>query len=188
MANNAPYYPIHKIETGKYTAGGELVTDDINQTDYIGLYHILPNGEYWSNASPRGDSVRLILKRLSVSPDVKRYNLIRNKLPANYVSPVSYHPILNASDYEIGYVMRYFVQKRNNPYVTIQEIDSGQYTTLNQSNRPGISTLLWNYIEIKWTLTGVYALQLNNQEIQRAESSGFVNLKNYLKDPLEFWK
>jgi hypothetical protein len=84
--------------------------------------------------------------------------------------------------------MRYFVQKRNNPYFTIQEIDGPQYNTLNDSNRPGLASLLWNNTELKWTLKGAYAMQLNNQEIQRAESSGFVNLRNYLKDPLEFWK
>ncbi len=185
---NAAFYPIHKIKTGKYTNGTEFIIDDVNQTDYIGLYHILPNGEYWSRSSPQADSIKLLPKKMVVDKSVKMYNSIRDKLPANYVSPISYYPIVTTNDYELGYVMRYFVQKRNNPYFTIQEIDGPQYNTLNDSNRPGLASLLWNNTELKWTLKGAYAMQLNNQEIQRAESSGFVNLRNYLKDPLEFWK
>jgi hypothetical protein len=188
MAAFEPYYPLHKIETGKYTNGTEFVTDDINQTDYIGLYHILPNGDYWSNSSPQPDSQKLIPKRMMVSPDVKIFNSIRNRQPANYLSPVPYFPILNVSDYQAGYIMRYFVQKRNNPQVTITEIDASQFNTLNDKNRSGISILLWNYVELKWTIKGTHALHLNMQEIQRAISNGFINLQNYLKDPLEFWK
>jgi len=188
MIHIAPFYPIHKIQTGKYTAGNELVTDDILQTDYIGLYHILPNGDYWSNSSPQPNSVKLKLKKMVVSPDVRRYNTIRGKQPANYLSPISYYPVITQTDYELGYVMRYFVQKRNNPFLTIQEIDGPQYNTLNNRNRPGISSLIWNNVEIKWTIKGVYATQLNQQQIQKAELNGFLNLSNYLRNPLEFWK
>lgn len=188
MAKPAPYYPLHKIETGKYTSGNELIIDDIKQTDYIGLYHILPNGDYWSNSSPQPDSVKLLPKRLAVSQDVRQYNILKNRTASNYVSPIPYYPIVETSDYELGYIMRYFVQKRNNPYVTIQEIDPTQFNTLNNKNRPGISILLWNYVEVKWTIRGAYASQLNLQEIRKSEIAGFVNLQNYLKDPLEFWK
>lgn len=188
MALNAPYYPLHKIDTGKYTSGNEFIIDDIKQTDYIGLYHILPNGEYWSNASPKSDSVKLLPKKMMVTTDVRRYNILKNTTSSNYVSPIPYYPILSNVDYELGYVMRYFVQKRNNPYATIQEIDPTQFNTLNSKNNPGISELLWNNVEIKWALKGVYASQLNLQEIRRAEINGFINLSNYLKNPLEFWK
>ena len=188
MSKSEPYYPIHKIQTGKYTNGAELVTDDVNQMDYIGLYHILPNGEYWSHSSPNANSQKLISKRMDVSPDVKRFNSIRGKEPANYTSPIPYYPILTSSDYELGYVMRYFVQKRNNPLVTITEIDPSQYNTLNSNNQPGISSLLWNNTEIQWSIRGSYAIQMNMQEVQRAIDNGFINLQNYLTNPLEFWK
>lgn len=188
MSTFEPYYPLHKIQTGKYTNGTEFVTDDINQTDYIGLYHILPNGEYWSHSSPNADSVKLIIKRMMVSPDVKIFNTIRNSPPANYTSPIPYYPIPTSSDYELGYIMRYFLQKRNNPFATITEVDPTQYNTLNSKNRPGISSLLWNNVEIKWTIKGSYAIQLNMQEIRKSEANGFINLSNYLNNPLEFWK
>jgi len=188
MAKNEPFYPSHKIESGKYTNGNEFVLDDTKQHDYIGLYHILPNGDYWTESSPHEDSKKLIPKRMMVSNDVKQYNTLKNRTAGNHISPIPYYPILDPIDYELGYVMRYFVQKRNNPYVTITEIDPTQYNTLNSTNNPGISSVLWNSVEIKWTLKGVYAMQLNLQEIRRGENNGFINLSNYLKDPLEFWK
>jgi hypothetical protein len=188
MAKSAPFYPVHKIETGKYTNGTEFVTDDVNQFDYIGLYHILPNGDYWSESKPTADSIKLIEKKFAVSPDVKNYNLIQNRKPENYISPIPFYPILNFNDYENGYIMRYFVQKRNNPYATITEIDSTQYITLNTKNRPGISMLLWNHTSIRWSIKGGYSMQLNMQEISKAENAGFKNLSNYLKNTLEFWK
>jgi hypothetical protein len=188
MATLEPFYPSHKIESGKYTPGGELIFDDIIQMDYIGLYHILPNGEYWSGSSPKSNSVKLKLKRMIVAPDVNQYNKIKGRAPASYSSPITYYPIVTQSDYEAGYVMRYFVQKRNNPYTTIQEIDGSQFNTLNNRNRPGLSSLLWNGVEIEWALKGIHAAQLNLQRIQRAENDGFLNLSNYLRNPLEFWK
>jgi hypothetical protein len=183
-----PFYPIHKIETGKYTNGNELITDDSIQADYIGLYHILPNGDYWTHSSPHNNSKKLIPKKFKVDGSVRQYNLIQDIAPANYVSPVSFYPLVTANDYQNGYIMRYFVQKRNNPLVTIQEIDGNQFNTLNASNQPGISSILWNAIEIKWTIRGAYAIQLNGQEIRRAEEKGFKNISNYLINLLEFWK
>lgn len=188
MAISEPYYPLHKIQTSKYTNGDEFLIDDVNQIEYIGLYHILPNGDYWSHAAPHPDSVKLIIKRMDITPDVQRYNIIRNLRASNYNSPIPFYPILTDSDYEIGFVMRYFVQRRNNPYVTITEVSPSQYNTLNSKNRPGISSLLWNNVEIKWTIKGSYALQLNMQEIRKSEANGFINLSNYLNNPLEFSK
>jgi len=37
-------------------------------------------------------------------------------------------------------------------------------------------------------LKGIHAAQLNLQRIRRAENDGFLNLSNYLRNPLEFWK
>lgn len=182
------YYPLSSITTSQYTKGNELIIDDVSQNDYVGLYHILPNGEYWSEAIPHDDSIRLILKKFKVQPDVKQYNVINRIEQSNYISPIPYYPLLTPEDYTRGFVMRYFVQKRNNPLVTITEIDGIQYNSLNRKNNIGISMGIWNYVEIKWTLRGVYAQQLNLQEIKKAEEHGFKNLSNYLKEPLEFFK
>ena len=183
-----PYYPLGKIQTGKYTSGNEFVLDTADQEEYIGLYHLLPNGDYWTESIPSDNSKKLTKKRFDFSNDVKSYNKINGVTQSNYTSPISYIPIITSRDYSTGYILRYFVQKRNNPGRTIQEINSEQYNTLNMQNRPGLNMITWNYIELKWTITTEFAKMLNLQELQRAEQNGFVNLSKYLMNPLEFWK
>lgn len=184
----APVYPIFKIKTAQYTRGREFIIDDINQHEYIGLYHILPNGEYWTESSPNANSIKLLKREFKVSNDVKLYRQINNLPPTNYIDPISYYPILKSEDYQAGYIMRCFVQKRNNPYLTIQEITPQQFNSINTTNKQGISGLTWNSTEIKWSIKGVHAEMLNSQEIYRAEQKGFINLSNFLNNPLEFWK
>lgn len=183
-----PYYPLGKIQTGKYTSGNEFVLDTADQEEYIGLYHLLPNGDYWTEAVPSDNSKKLTKKRFDFSNDVKAYNKINGVTQSNYISPISYIPIPTVDDYNIGYIFRYFVQKRNNPSKTIQEINSEQYNSLNIINSPGLSITSWNYVTIKWTIATQFAKNLNLQEIIKAEQSGFVNLSKYLLNPLEFWK
>jgi hypothetical protein len=184
----APIYPLSKIKTAQYTRGNELIIDNIDQNEYVGLYHILPNGEYWTEPSPNDKSIKLTEKQLKVSTDVKLYRQINNLPPTNYVDPISYYPILKPEDYQTGYIMRCFVQKRNNPYLTIQEITPQQFNSINTTNKQGISGLTWNSTEIKWSIKGVHAEMLNSQEIRKAEQDGFINLSNFLKNTLEFWK
>jgi len=184
----APVYPISKIKTAQYTRGNEFIIDNTDQSEYIGLYHILPNDEYWTEPSPNDKSVKLLKRQSKVSDDVKLYRKINNLPPTNYLDPISYYPILKTDDYRLGYIMRCFVQKRNNPYLTIQEITPQQFNTINSINKQGINALTWNSVEIKWTIKGVYAQMLNSKEIYNAEQRGFINLSNFLKNTLEFWK
>lgn len=188
MFTTEPFYPLGNIQTGKYTPGGEYVIDDFNQDEYIGLYHILPNGQLWTESIPDITSKKLTKKRFDLTNDVKNYNRIRGVSQSNYVAPISYFPIIKPDDYIAGYIDRYFVQKRNNPGKTIQEINVDQYNTLNTRNQPGISMITYNYVHIKWTIKTIYAKTLNSQAIQHAEDHGFLHLSKYLINPLEFWK
>lgn len=188
MYTTEPYYPLNKIITGKYTKGREFILDDYKQTEYVGLYHTLPNGDSWTGAEPNVNSKKILIKRFNESGDVKTYKQIKNISQSNYTAPVSFLPVPTELDYSTGFINRFFIQKRNEPYSTIQEIDVFQYNTINTRNRPGISGLMWNSVEIKWTIKGVYAEMLNLQEIAKAEQQNFPSLSTFLKNPLEFWK
>lgn len=183
-----PYYHISSIKTAQYTTGNEFIIDNLNQDDYVGLYHILPNGDYWTETSPSDKSLKLLKKNFKVSSDVKRYNFIRDIKQTSHSTPILFHPMPNQEDYKLGYINRYFVQKRNNPYKTIYEIAPLQYNTINKRNIDGLSAMIWNYVEIQWRISGVHAKMLNLQAIQTAEDHGFVNISKYLMNPLEFWK
>lgn len=183
-----PYYPLSKIETGRYTKGSEFVPYFRTEDDYVGLYHILPNGEYWTESIPvDGKSFRLVPKRFNASADVLKYNQIRSRPESQYINPVDYYPLIDDEDRAIGFKYRFFVQKRNSPENTIVEIDADQYKSINVDNFPGISNLIWNNCTIKWYISGLYAEQLNRNELDNAEKK-FPGIKKYLPNILEFWK
>jgi len=182
-----PSYPLYKIRTSLYTKGGEFVSYNDNE-DYVGLYHELPNGDYWTEAVPTdGTSFRIIPKRFDASEDVIRYNKIRQRQVSEYIQPSEVAPIIDVSDRQTGFIFRFFVQKRNAPETTIVEVDAEQYRSINRRNFPGINHLIWNNCTIKWRITGTFAEQLNINAINDAEKN-FPGIAKYLKNPLEFWK
>jgi len=182
-----PFYPLHSIQTGKYTPGNEFVLSSKRHVDYVGLYHILPNDEVWTGSTPSLNTERLVRKRLDLSEDVKLYDSIKNREQSNYISPVSYYPQPTAEEYRVGTILRYFVQKRNNPYSTIQEIDAPQYISINRSNFTGIDGFIWNFIELEWILSTQMAAEINGRVVLEADVK-FPGLKNYLTNYLELTK
>ena len=188
MAVRKPYYGIHQIITGQYTAGNEYVLAD--GTDYIGVYHILPNGQRVTDARPNPDSDELFIKRNDVSDSVKQYNRINDIRTSQYSSPIPIQPQPSGRDYEIGEIERFFVQKRNNPYVTIAEIDAAQYNTTNTRNSPGINGGIWNKLMILWKISQVpieTASELNRRQVAQAERD-FPGIGRYLTNPVELYK
>ena len=71
-----PYYNLHQIISGQFTTGNEFITGD--GSDYVGEYHILPNGSRYTGSIPSEQSVQLFIKYFNVSNDVKIYNTIRD--------------------------------------------------------------------------------------------------------------
>ncbi len=186
MAKGVPsYFLLHDIITGQYTPGNEFVLSA--GEDYIGMYHKLPNNEYWTEEKPSRTAKLLGIKRTDLSDTVNLYNRLNKITQNNYVSPIVAQPIITLNEYAVGYVLRFFVQKRNNPLVTIQEIDGEQYSSINTSNFVGINGVIWNHTAIRWSITGKNALELNKKAIIEA-SKNFLGLQYYLTDFLEFSK
>jgi len=188
MPIKRPYYGLHQIVAGQYTAGNEYVLDD--GTDYIGMYHMLPNGQIFTHSKPIPTSQELYEKRVDVSEDVIFFNNLTNRKASRYTSPISYQPIVSNGDYERGQIERCFVQKRNNPRTTIVEIDGRQYNQINRNNTPGINGVIWNNIIIPWRISKVPpqdAADLNRIELIKAEDN-FMGIGAYLTNILEFYK
>jgi alpha-ketoglutarate-dependent taurine dioxygenase len=183
-----PYYPLSKIRTGLYTKGGEFVPYFRTSDEYVGLYHELPNGDYWTESIPtEGKSIRIVPKRFEASADVIRYNQRRQRPENQYISPIQKFPYIGDDDRQTGFIFRFFVQKRNSPENTIIEVDGEQYKTINGQNYPGISNVVWNNCTIQWQIAGDYAEQLNRNAVMKAEIN-FPGIQKYLANYLEFWK
>lgn len=171
-----PYYPLYKINTGLYTPGGEFIKYN-DLSDYIGLYHKLPNEQIWTNSIPSNNSELLLIKNNNFSDDVKLYNSRNNITIIEYSVPISYYPNPTENDYITGFIYRCFIQKRNNPRQTVMEIDSEQYNSLRNNNN-GLNKSIWNSITFKWNITGQYAQTLNKDNIIKY-SSNFPGLIEY---------
>lgn len=182
-----PYYAQHQVLTGQYTPGDEFILE--NGNDYIGGYHVLPSNQFFTGFSPNDKSIELFIKLNDVSQDVKTYNKVNNIITSKYIGPIPYLVRPTLDDYNDGFVYRYFVQKRNNPLVTIIEIDVDQYNKINNRNQPGMNSTVWNSAIIKWKINGSYVQEFNDREIvdQQIEK-GFIGLKSYLKDLFQFFK
>lgn len=178
-----PYFSINTIITGQYTPGNQFITS--KGDEYIGLYHILPNKEIWSEELPSKKSFKLQEKLFNVSESVKTYNKINDIDVSRYTSPQVYQPLLTSQDYKVGYVLRFFVQKRNNPFVTIHEISGDQYSSINSRNFSGINGSIWNYTSIKWIISGKSASDMNKRSIAKCETT-FPGITSYLSNTLEF--
>lgn len=179
------YYGRHQIDTGKYAVENEYIFE--NGEDYIGPYHILPNGKTFTGFIPSINSKRIIKKNLEISKDVVYYNNIKKESLPTHKSPVSIRPIITDEDIEYGQIQRFFIQKRNNPENSIMEIDVDQYMLVG-TNSNGISEVSWNAGFCKWyigNLSDTIKSELNRVQIAELEKK-FKGIKKYIANYLEF--
>jgi len=183
----APYYLEHNIITGQYTSGDEFVYAS-NFEDYVGLYHILPGDRAWTESAPRpGQSRELLKKPKHFNDDVKTYLRNNGFKEVKYIAPVPAPYLPRQADYDRGYIYRHFIQKRSNPLNTIMEIDSEQFTRMNNRNLKGINSVIWRGQIIKWYIKGKLQAYFNEREVTEAKKD-FPGIDRYLHNYLEYRK
>ena len=182
------YYGRHRIDTGKYATPNQFIF--LNGNDYVGPYHILPNGKSFTGFIPDLKSKQLLEKgEKFISNDVINYNNIKNEQLPTHKSPIPIFPLISESDIENGYIERFFIQRRNNPENTIIEIDLDQYLNIGvESNN--ISQVNYNAVYLKWhisNLTPKILIELNTQQLLKAEKK-FKGLSKFITNYLEYSK
>lgn len=183
-----PHYNLHQITTGQYTTGNEFVL--VDGSIYTGPYHILPNAQRFTGFQPEASSVEIFELRLNPTDDILRYNQITGNEINRYITPNPYYPVPSADDYRLGWIERFFIQKRTSPVNTIMEIDSTQYNSINVQNSPGVNGILWNRLRVEWKISkfpSADANYLNLLSLSRAEST-FPGISAYLTNGLEFYR
>lgn len=183
-----PYYALHQILTGQFTDGSEFVLGD--GTIYAGSFHILPSNQRFTGFQPEPDSRELFELRLNPTADILKYNQINQLQIQRYLTPTPVQPNPTLDDYKFGKIERFLIQKRNNPKLTIMEIDAQQFNSINTRNSPGINGIIWNKIKLEWIISKIPksdAAYLNQQTILTNETH-FAGITTYLTNPLEFYK
>lgn len=178
-----PYFAEHQIITSQYTDGTEYILED--GTEYIGLYHILPTGQRFTEVTQTDKSVILLPKRLELSESARTYNKNTSFKTFNYILPEPYFPLVTLRNYQEGSFQRYFIQKRNNPIGTVMEIDADQFLSINTINQVGINGNIYNKCELTWRVNGPDVEKWNKYSVSLAERN-FPFLKTYLTNYLEF--
>ena len=134
------YIPKNKVKSNLYTSGGEFVYVSTNE-EYIGDYHELYNGKFFTGATPN-----------SINP--KELQLIQTSPPTNsdFLSNNIYSPLLpTPQDYKNGEFIRYFICRRNQALFV--EIDKATFTKYQQKDST-VSWKLYKPFSLFWVLTG----------------------------------
>ncbi len=185
---NREYYGRHQIDTGKYAVPNQYIF--LNGKEYVGPYHILPNGKFFTGFIPDMKSVEIIERpNQNFTADVINYNTLKNAQVPTHKSPIPVFPIIGEDDIEAGYIERFFIQKRNDPTNSIIEIDLDQYLNVGLENN-NISKINYNATYLKWHISNLdtpILIELNKQSINTAEKN-FKGLKKYLLNYLEYSK
>jgi len=165
------YIPKNKIQTNLYTSGGEF-TIFPSGLNYIGYYHKLYNGKYFTGKTPNEPNIKEIIKS-EVSPD------------PNILIPlvIPYNPLLpTEQDYQVGEFRRYFSIKRNQAIFT--EISKETYDKFKQQD-PQTPWRSYRVFFLTWKLTGDInqVAQVNKNITELTESRERVfGLSLYLKE------
>lgn len=159
------YYPSFKIKANQITRGGEF---SINGKPYVGLYYSTYDGKFFTGPNPNlgpneeltkissFDNSNIGLQNLQGSQGATKFidqlSTITKNTNTSQKNIVSYFPKPIQSDYDLGYIDRFFVKQKNNSgYIT--EISPTQYTEII-NGAIGYNTSLLQTLSIRWKLTG----------------------------------
>jgi hypothetical protein len=171
------YIPQNKIKTNLYTSGDEFTY--LNSTQiYIGYYHKLYNGKYFTGATPNfTDKKEIVVAKGQSNSDYKNF------IGDGAKPSISFSPILpTQQDYSNGEFTRYFSIKRNQPIFT--EINKNTYTQF-QKQSPDVLWKLYRTFSLFWKLTGTVeeVAQVNKNIVELTEQrEKALGLGLYLKE------
>ena len=138
------YYPKNKIKSNLYTSG--IFSPDIpvfytkSKELYIGYYHQLYNGKYFSGRTPND------LNKQELFPQVRNHS---DELETN---PSVYSPLFpTPQDYQNGEFTRYFLIRRNQ--LIFSETSKNTYDE-HVSKKPTVYWRTYRPFSLKWQLTG----------------------------------
>lgn len=175
------YYPQDQITTGLKTSGKEWMLND--GTEFKGYYHTYSDGMIMSGFDYNELTSEYLIPYQPQSSF--RYDALTQTNVKNYTTPQQYYPQPSSSDYQQGYVTRYFLRKVNNPSDKIIEIDIVQFNKVGSQ----IDPFLYLAIFLPWKLTGTASeVEEANRKIVRKYNEELPGLQNYLRNYLELYK
>jgi len=190
------YLPKFKYKGNLTTPGKEFRLVDSGE-DYVGLYFETYDRRYYTGGNPGNTSKELRkyktftreftpndrFESIPFSPIVEDYDVIKQdvhtfQLKSTY--PVrTYYPVITESDYEKGFINRYYVRDKNTG--VIQEVSSDVYENM-ESRTVKYYYPKYSILKIRWSLSSFS----NNSKVLRIGTRRLPGLVDYIKSPSEF--
>tara|TARA_B100000085_G_scaffold282764_1_gene311969 strand:+ start:776 stop:1348 length:573 start_codon:yes stop_codon:yes gene_type:complete len=148
MGRQRIYYPRGAQRQGLYTSGGQWMSED--GAEWVGQYHIYTNtGEVFTEPEyVKGKSVKLVPYANLGEENERRtfqYNKIKqiDDYEPTITLPDPYFPQPTGEDYDTGYVVRYFLQKKGSRVIFEVSKDGFSFEDPN-----------YHKCELKWKISG----------------------------------
>jgi hypothetical protein len=183
------YYPISRVKKNLVTQGGQFL---LNGENYKGYYYETFEGDSYTGKDPVTGTNQL-LERVSTYPNsplltnfslpssVKKQFAIQNKISTvNQTEPVPYYPNPTSTDYQKGYIIRYFTKKTNNKGYITEISEDGYNDIVNGTAQFDIS--IYQVATILWKISGpLRTIRLSQYDIRE----GIVETNTRLTDSVE---
>lgn len=168
------YYPKNKIKTNLYTSGDEFIIFNTKEK-YIGPYHKLYNGKFFTGATPNSLNSLELIPTIEPASD-ENSDLARQfqpKYPQFFPTP---------QDYKNGEFIRYFIIKRNEPlFIEVSKKEYDKY----KNKQVDVYWRLFKPVSLFWVLTGDInqVAQTNKKVTEFTETKeNVLGLSIYLKE------
>lgn len=167
-----------------YTEGFELYTE--KGESYVGPY-VLDDSNYAYKYIKNVKHLERLYSSTAYNVELVR-NTIKNK--GGYATPIAYRPSPSHYEYKLGYIYRYFVQKRVSPVNTIVEISEDQYGKVGPiQSSTALNSSIYNDIKIRWAISGKksHVYDFNFRQVKE-NLPKFIGLNKYIKDYYQFFR
>jgi len=193
-------------------------TGKIEFQEYIGPYHVYPNGAIYSGAEYSDESVQLMPYAPQVNPAPRvdelaapdrfsrtrqvtdtperplrtENNTIYFQLTKRrfdlHYQPKAHYPMPTEQDYRRGFLRRFFVQRINDE-VDITEVSATEFDKFNKSNNPGVDGGLYNRKVVNWSIVGdISQVTKVNERVVLDSEVEMPGIVNFLTDYTELHK
>lgn len=185
------YYPSFATKNNQITKGNEFLLDG---EPYSGAFYYDYNGKAYTGVDPVHGSNLLLQPIKSYSKNSFLSNnrvlstfatALANTTPSisfnsNSVEPTTYYPQPTDSDYQKGYITRYFAKKINQSGYVI-EISPAEYVAFT-NGEVGYDVSFYQVVSILWKITG----PLNTQRLSQYDiRAGIIDTNKRLTEAAE---
>ena len=197
------YYPISRIQKNKSAQAGQF---QLNGKDYVGPYYETFDGDCYTGKDPITGKNELLkpISSLQIYPISSHFdknsfvpNSVRKQIAiqanlksVNASEPVPYYPKPISTDYQKGYIIRYFTKKINNKGYITEISEVGYNDIVNGTAQFDIS--IYQVITILWKISGpLHTVRLSqydtregivetNKRLTEAAEPNFIGIMDFI--------